>query len=79
MVGKFVDSGAYPRFYGITLRVENDAIHDVKIKGQSLDLQKNKALVSLITTPQVATEYPLVKNLKTYVNTGYIDAQVLKK
>lgn len=78
---KETDTGGYPQFANISMVVDRTAktISDVKIGGQPLDM--NKAYK--ISIPDYLTAggdgYPIMKNHPTYVNTGFIDAEMLKK
>lgn len=78
---KETDTGGYPQFANISMIVDRAAktISDVKIGGQPLDM--NKAYK--ISIPDYLTAggdgYPIMKNHPTYVNTGFIDAEMLKK
>lgn len=78
---KETDTGGYPQFANISMVVDRAAktISDVKIGGQPLDM--NKAYK--ISIPDYLTAggdgYPIMKNHPTYVNTGFIDAEMLKK
>ncbi|WP_373778370.1 bifunctional UDP-sugar hydrolase/5'-nucleotidase UshA [Glaesserella sp.] len=75
------DTGAYPQFAGLSMIVDRTAkqVSDVKVGGQPLDLAK-KYKVSL---PDYCANggdgYPLLKKHPSYVNTGFIDAEMLKK
>ena len=78
---KETDTGGYPQFANISMVVDRAAktISDVKIGGQPLDM--NKAYK--ISIPDYLTAggdgYPIMKTHPTYVNTGFIDAEMLKK
>lgn len=75
------DTGAYPQFAGISMVVDRTAkkISDVKIAGKPFDMNKTYK----ISIPDYLTSggdgYPVMKNHPTYVNTGFIDAEMLKK
>lgn len=78
---KETDTGGYPQFANISMVVDRAAktISDVKIGGQPLDMNKTYK----ISIPDYLTAggdgYPIMKNHPTYVNTGFIDAEMLKK
>ncbi|MGX2955715.1 bifunctional UDP-sugar hydrolase/5'-nucleotidase UshA [Ursidibacter arcticus] len=78
---KEIDTGAYPQFAGISMVVDRTAkqVSDVKVAGKPLDLNK-KYKVSL---PDYCASggdgYPVMKKHPSYVNTGFIDAEMLKK
>lgn len=78
---KEVDTGGYPQFANISMTVDRQAktISDVKVGGKPLDMNKTYK----ISIPDYLTAggdgYPIMKNHPTYVNTGFIDAEMLKK
>lgn len=78
---KEVDMGAYPQFAGISMTVDRTAkqVSDIKIGGQPLDLAK-KYKVSIPDYCAAGGDgYPVMKTHPSYVNTGFIDAEMLKK
>lgn len=78
---KDVDMGAYPQFAGISMTVDRQAkkVSDIKIGGQPLDLAK-KYKVSIPDYCAAGGDgYPVMKTHPSYVNTGFIDAEMLKK
>lgn len=78
---KDVDMGAYPQFAGVSMIVDRQAkqVSNVKIGGKALDLKK----VYKLSVPDYAAGggdgYPVLKKHPSYVNTGFIDAEMLKK
>ncbi len=78
---KQTDTGGYPQLAGISMVVDRSTktISDVKIGGQPLDMNKTYK----VSIPDYLTGggdgYPVMKNHPTYVNTGFIDAEMLKK
>nr|WP_314740057.1 bifunctional UDP-sugar hydrolase/5'-nucleotidase UshA [uncultured Haemophilus sp.] len=75
------DTGGYPQFANISMTVDRKAktISDVKVGGQPLDMNKTYK----VSIPDYLTGggdgYPVMKDHPTYVNTGFIDAEMLKK
>ncbi|WGE76098.1 bifunctional UDP-sugar hydrolase/5'-nucleotidase UshA [Actinobacillus equuli] len=78
---KEVDTGAYPQFAGISMTVDRTAkaISNVKIAGKPFDPNKTYK----VSIPDYLTAggdgYPVMKKHPSYVNTGFIDAEMLKK
>ncbi|WGE88330.1 bifunctional UDP-sugar hydrolase/5'-nucleotidase UshA [Actinobacillus equuli subsp. haemolyticus] len=78
---KEVDTGAYPQFAGISMTVDRTAkaISNVKIAGKPFDPNKTYK----VSIPDYLTVggdgYPVMKKHPSYVNTGFIDAEMLKK
>lgn len=78
---KEVDMGAYPQFAGVSMVVDRQAkqVSEVKIGGKPLDLNK-KYKVSIPDYCAAGGDgYPVMKKHPSYVNTGFIDAEMLKK
>ncbi|WP_064602397.1 bifunctional UDP-sugar hydrolase/5'-nucleotidase UshA [Photobacterium sp. J15] len=75
---KPIDSGAYAQFYGISMVVENGTVHDVKIGGQSLDMAKTYRFTVPSFNAAGGDGYPKLTNHPGHVNTGFVDAEVLK-
>ncbi len=72
---KSINSGAYPQFYGISMVVKNDGVHDVVINGQPLEDEKTYSF-SLPKFNTVGGDgYP---KQTQFLDTGFIDAEVLK-
>ncbi|QIW15814.1 bifunctional UDP-sugar hydrolase/5'-nucleotidase [Pasteurellaceae bacterium RH1A] len=75
------DTGAYPQFYGVSMVVDraNKTVSDIKVQGKALEADK----VYKMSLPDYVASggdgYPLLKKHPTYVNTGFIDAESLKK
>ena len=78
---KEVDTGGYPQFAGISMTVDRAAktISEVKIAGQPFAADKTYK----VSLPDYLTAggdgYPVMKKHPSYVNTGFIDAEMLKK
>ena len=78
---KEVDSGAYAQFAGISMIVDRAAkqVKDVKIQGKSLDLNKTYRVSLPSYSAAGGDGYPKVTDKPSYVNTGFVDAEVLKE
>ncbi|WP_260259624.1 bifunctional UDP-sugar hydrolase/5'-nucleotidase UshA [Vibrio intestinalis] len=76
---KPIDSGAYAQFAGISMTVENGQVSDVKIGDKALD----PAATYRFTVPSFNAAggdgYPKLSDHAGYVNTGFVDAEVLKE
>lgn len=78
---KEVDTGGYPQFAGISMTVDRVAktISEVKIAGEPFAADKTYK----VSLPDYLTAggdgYPVMKKHPSYVNTGFIDAEMLKK
>ncbi|WP_432468047.1 bifunctional UDP-sugar hydrolase/5'-nucleotidase UshA [Agarivorans sp. Z349TD_8] len=73
-----VDTGAYAQFAGIEMTVSNGKVSDVVIAGQSLD----SAQIYRFTVPNFNAAggdgYPKITEHRGFVDTGFVDAEVLK-
>lgn len=74
-----VDSGAYAQFYNVSLTVDADCkVSDVKIAGKPLDKTKSYRMATLNFNGIGGDGYPKIDTHPGYVNTGFVDAEVLK-
>lgn len=76
VANKSVDSGAYPQFWGISMLVRKDGVHNVKIQGEPINPNK----VYTFSIPKFnavgGDGYP---KLTDFIDTGFVDADVLKQ
>ncbi|MCK9781159.1 bifunctional UDP-sugar hydrolase/5'-nucleotidase UshA [Proteus columbae] len=74
-----VDSGAYAQFYNVSLTVDADCnVSDVKIAGKPIDKTKTYRMATLNFNGIGGDGYPKIDTHPAYVNTGFVDAEVLK-
>lgn len=73
------DSGAYPQFANVSFVAKDGKLTDLKIKGEPIDPAKNYRLATLSFNASGGDGYPQIEKLPGYVNTGFIDAEVLKQ
>lgn len=73
------DSGAYPQFANVSFVARDGKLTDLKIKGEPIDPAKNYRLATLSFNASGGDGYPQIDKLPGYVNTGFIDAEVLKQ
>ncbi|MFE8149011.1 bifunctional UDP-sugar hydrolase/5'-nucleotidase UshA [Brenneria goodwinii] len=79
VANKVVDSGAYAQFLNVSLTADGKGVQDVKIKGEPLQADKVYRMSTLNFNAMGGDAYPRIDNLPSYVNTGFIDADVLKQ
>ncbi|ATA24904.1 bifunctional UDP-sugar hydrolase/5'-nucleotidase [Brenneria goodwinii] len=79
VANKVVDSGAYAQFLNVSLTADGKGVQDVKIKGEPLQADKVYRMSTLNFNAMGGDAYPRIDNLPGYVNTGFIDADVLKQ
>ena len=78
---KETDSGAYPQFTGdisMVIDFKNKTVTEIKIKGEPLSADKKYRVSVPNYSASGGDGYPNIKSHPTYVDTGFIDADVLK-
>ncbi|BEN00281.1 bifunctional UDP-sugar hydrolase/5'-nucleotidase UshA [Serratia ureilytica] len=73
------DSGAYAQFDNVSLVADGKGVSEVKINGQPLQADKTYRMATLNFNALGGDGYPKLDGLPSYVNTGFIDAEVLKQ
>ncbi|WP_440514590.1 bifunctional UDP-sugar hydrolase/5'-nucleotidase UshA [Serratia sarumanii] len=73
------DSGAYAQFANVSLVADGKGVSEVKINGQPLEADKTYRMATLNFNALGGDGYPKLDGLPSYVNTGFIDAEVLKQ
>ncbi|EHP6706838.1 bifunctional UDP-sugar hydrolase/5'-nucleotidase [Salmonella enterica] len=73
------DSGAYPQFANVSFVAKEGKLTDLKIKGEPVDPAKTYRMATLSFNATGGDGYPRINNKPGYVNTGFIDAEVLKE
>lgn len=73
------DSGAYPQLANVSFVAKEGKLTDLKIKGEPVDPAKTYRMAMLSFNATGGDGYPRIDNKPGYVNTGFIDAEVLKE
>ena len=73
-----VGSGAFPQFAGVNLVIAGGAVESASIKGAALDMAKSYRMVINNFIAAGGDGYPKLTAHRTYVDTGYVDADVLR-
>ncbi|MKT85931.1 bifunctional UDP-sugar hydrolase/5'-nucleotidase [Salmonella enterica subsp. enterica] len=73
------DSGAYPQFANVSFVAKEGKLTDLKIKGEPVDPAKTYRMATLSFNATGGDGYSRIDNKPGYVNTGFIDAEVLKE
>ncbi|SHO55823.1 bifunctional UDP-sugar hydrolase/5'-nucleotidase UshA [Vibrio quintilis] len=76
---KPVDSGAYAQFSGISMTVRADGVSDVMIGGKPLQPAKTYRFSIPSFNAAGGDGYPKITKHAGFVNTGFVDADVLKE
>ena len=75
---KSKDSGAYAQFAGISMTVSAKQVSDVVIGGKALDLKSTYRFTIPSFNAAGGDGYPKINTHASFVDTGYVDAEVLK-
>ncbi|ECF1385774.1 bifunctional UDP-sugar hydrolase/5'-nucleotidase [Salmonella enterica subsp. enterica serovar Stanley] len=73
------DSGAYPQFANVSFVAKEGKLTDLKIRGEPVAPAKTYRMATLSFNATGGDGYPRIDNKPGYVNTGFIDAEVLKE
>ena len=73
------DSGAYPQFANVSFVAKDGVLSELKIKDEPIDPGKTYRLATLSFNTTGGDGYPHIDDKPGYVNTGFIDAEVLKQ
>ncbi|OAN18696.1 bifunctional UDP-sugar hydrolase/5'-nucleotidase [Photobacterium jeanii] len=76
---KPIDSGAYAQFYGISMTVANGKVSNVVLNGKKLDPKETYRFTVPSFNAAGGDGYPKISEHPGYVNTGFVDAEVLKE
>ena len=76
---KPIDTGAYAQFYGIRLTLGQNGVSNVIIDGKPLDLNKIYRFSIPSFNAAGGDGYPKITGHAGFVNTGFVDAEVLKE
>lgn len=71
-------SGAFAQFAGVSLEIAGDQVSNVRINGAPLDAARTYRMVINNFQATGGDGYPKLSDHKSHVNTGYVDAEVLR-
>jgi 5'-nucleotidase / UDP-sugar diphosphatase len=71
-------AGAFAQFAGVQLRIENGAVKEARIKDQPIDPAASYVLAVNSFMAAGGDGYPKLKDRAGYVDTGFVDADMLK-
>ncbi|MDO5072769.1 MAG: bifunctional UDP-sugar hydrolase/5'-nucleotidase UshA [Neisseria animaloris] len=74
-------SGGYPQFdnVGLSVNYKNEQVGDIRVGGQPVDDSKTYRLSISSYLASGGDGYPKVSDHPKYVNTGFVDAEILKQ
>ncbi|TYL44349.1 bifunctional UDP-sugar hydrolase/5'-nucleotidase UshA [Dickeya sp. ws52] len=79
VANKKVDSGGYAQFLNVSLEADGTGVKNVKINGEPLQADKVYRMSTLSFNATGGDGYPKLSDLPSYVNTGFVDAEVLRQ
>jgi len=71
-------SGGFPQTAGVQMMIEGGQLKDAKVKGQAIDPRREYGLAINNFTATGGDGYPKLATHPGYVNTGFVDAEVLR-
>lgn len=71
-------SGAFPQFAGLQLAIQSGAIQTALLKGRAIDPAKTYRMVVNNFVASGGDGYPKMTGHASYVDTGFVDAEVLR-
>lgn len=72
-------SGAFPQFAGVKLYFDGETLVQLEVQGQKVQDNKNYKLSLNSYIASGGDGYPKMSNHANFVNTGYVDADMLKE
>ena len=73
------NSGAFAHFSGVEMLIDGEKVDVIKIGGQSVDPKKTYRMALMNFSANGGDNYPNLTSHHGYVDTGYIDADVLRE
>jgi 5'-nucleotidase/UDP-sugar diphosphatase len=79
VAGKPIDSGAFAQFAGVDLVITQGKLKSAAIKGQAIDRAKTYRMAINSYIASGGDTYPVVNKHAGFINSGFVDADVLKE
>lgn len=76
---KPADSGAFAHFSGVEMVITDTGVNNVRIGNAPLDPEKTYKMATLSFSAGGGDNYPDISDYPGYVDTGFVDADVLKE
>ncbi|WP_281645365.1 bifunctional UDP-sugar hydrolase/5'-nucleotidase UshA [Parendozoicomonas sp. Alg238-R29] len=76
---KPANSGAFAHFAGIEMIIDDHNVSDVKIGGEAINYEKTYKMAILSFSASGGDKYPKLNDKPGYVDTGFMDADVLRE
>ncbi|MCJ8299996.1 MAG: bifunctional UDP-sugar hydrolase/5'-nucleotidase UshA [Pseudomonadales bacterium] len=78
VASKPIDSGAFAQFAGVDLTITNGELKTASVNGQPIDAGKTYRMAINSYIASGGDKYPALNTHSGYVNSGFVDAEVLK-
>ncbi|MEH6445491.1 MAG: 5'-nucleotidase C-terminal domain-containing protein, partial [Oceanospirillaceae bacterium] len=78
VAAKPIDSGAFAHFAGVDLTITAGVLKSATIKGKEIDKAKTYRMAINSYIASGGDKYPVMNKHAGYVNSGFVDADVLK-
>ena len=78
VASKPIDSGAFAQFAGVDLTITNGELKTASVNGQAIDAGKTYRMAINSYIASGGDKYPALNTHSGYVNSGFVDAEVLK-
>jgi 5'-nucleotidase/UDP-sugar diphosphatase len=72
-------SGGYPQTAGVQMRIEGGVLKEARVQGAAIDPQRDYRLAINHFTATGGDGYPRIDNHPGYINTGLVDAEVMRE
>ena len=79
VAAKPVDSGAFAHFSGVEMNIKGNKVEVLGIGGKPVDKKKTYRMALMNFSAKGGDNYPKVSEHPGYIDTGYIDADVLRE
>lgn len=79
VANKPANSGAFAHFSGVEMLIKDQQLYNVKISGKALDPEKRYKMAILSFSASGGDKYPSLIDKPGFVDTGYLDAEVLRE
>ncbi|MBT1065373.1 bifunctional UDP-sugar hydrolase/5'-nucleotidase UshA [Bowmanella sp. Y26] len=76
---KPIDTGAYPQFFSVSMTLHNGQPQKVLIGGEPIQMERTYRLALNSYNASGGDGYPVLTGHAGYVNTGFVDADVLRE
>ncbi|KEI73124.1 bifunctional UDP-sugar hydrolase/5'-nucleotidase UshA [Endozoicomonas elysicola] len=79
VANKPANSGAFAHFSGVEMLIKDQQLYNVQINGKALEPEKAYKMAILSFSASGGDKYPNLMDKPGFVDTGYLDAEVLKE